>query len=116
MRIGSHGWYHTLSQVEKGERQGSMVRLPHVHMLKLCSHHIDKNTGIIRCEPGDRLANFLCDNEDVTLYIVTFFSRKDDNLRNSSKERLLAMAEEMNLLRESGNMYRNEKYFGVKVD
>lgn len=88
-------------------------------MLKLCNHHIDKNTGVVRARPQKRgrarLATFFFENEDVAGYILSFFGRKgmkwgDNELRSASKRRLLDLAEEKMLLRPKFNASFNKSF------
>ena len=59
----------------KLDRQQRDVLLTYNLMLKLCTHHIDKNIGIIHTWPGkhDRPTNFLFNNEDPASHILMFF-------------------------------------------
>ena len=66
-------------------------------MLKLCTHHIDKKTGVIRCLPratrSARLTNFMFENLDVASHILSFFGMEwgTKDPRNASKQRLLEL-------------------------
>ena len=88
-------------------------------MLKLCNHHTDKKTGVVRAKPIKRysLTMFLFNNEDLASHILSFFVMKwgEKDLRNASKERLLELGLQDKVLREELN-WDNGKYWGVNVN
>ena len=73
------------------DMQQGDVFLTYNFMLKSCSHHIDKKTEVIRAEPQDHFANYLYENENVAGYILSFFSRGENDLHDASKEHLLSV-------------------------
>ena len=105
----------------KKDRQQRDVFFTYNLMHKLCTHHIDKNTGVIRTWPQkqDRLADFFF-NKDFASHILSFFRMKwgKKDLRNANKQRLLDLGLQKKVLREEMNgndSLDSERFWGVQV-
>ena len=107
----------------KSQSRQKDVFFTYTLMLELCKAHIDKmgkKTGPERAFPKeqDLLANFLVEQENISSQILSFFVGYGD-LRNATKELLLELGLQKQVLREelNGNSHQgNECFWGVRVD
>ena len=117
--VGITQYPHWRSEMDESKEQ-----FKHWHlMLKVGKWHVDKETGIVGCEPVDPVdpvSKFMFKHKDtgVTSHILPFLGEKRGygDLRGATHKCLLEVGLELGVLRANNNYPGNQEFWGVRVN